>query len=152
RPLAMSHFTAPFQEALDLRVSVEVGRQASLRFEQFGQLCAVQAGFDFFHVGVATPDVALPNARMRLRSGYKVRALGDRQFFVELFRLYLRNSIGLFARDFPQSEQTFQIAVAYSFALFDGAVQHRMSEGGLVALVVATAAITVHVDDHVALK
>ncbi len=50
----------------------------------------------------------------------------------------------------PSFEQVLEVAVAHALALRDRRVQQRLRERRLVALVVAVAAVAVHVDHHVA--
>ena len=58
----------------------------------------------------------------------------------------MSDRVGFFARDPFEREQMFEITFADGFALFDRAVKNGLREGRLVALVVAEATITIHVD------
>ena len=64
----------------------------------------------------------------------------------------LGNPVRFLARHAAQLEQVRQILVANALPLLDRPIQQRLREAGLVAFVVAPAAVAVHVDHDVALE
>ena len=77
-------------------------------------------------------------------------ALGRCEFFLQVLPPLVGDPVGLLARDAPLLEQVVEISLAYGFALVDSLVEQGLSESRFVRLVMATAAVSVHVDNDVA--
>jgi hypothetical protein len=60
--------------------------------------------------------------------------------------------IGVILGEPVEGEEVLEVRLAHGRSALDHLIHERLGEGRLVALVVAPAAVAIHVDDHVALE
>jgi hypothetical protein len=95
------------------------------------------------------PLKAVPDSRQRLRRGSELAPARLLESVLELVKTFGGDAVGLFARHAFQLQQVIEIAVSHGALVLDGLVEQGLGETGLVGLVMAPAAITVHVDHNV---
>jgi hypothetical protein len=150
--LALSHLAAQLQDLLHLGMGMEVCREAGQALHEAAQPFGGNARVHVLDRTLEAAGYVLPGAAGALLLARVLLAARLGELHLQLLGALGGDAVGLLAGDAAELEEMFEVPFAHALAAFDDAVQQGLGEAGLVALVMAAAAVAVHVDDHVAME
>ena len=150
RMFAVGHFAARLQSVHQLGMRAKSGGQFGELAEQLGKFFNFNAGVRFvgrfWAAGVIVPEAAT------FGSCFTFIGVGGLQLLLQPGPAFGEDFIGLFARDVFEFEQMFKVAFTDVRAPGDFMVEERLRERRLIGLIVAEAAVAIHVNEDVRLE
>src|SRR5438094_852844 len=147
---ALAHLAPAGEPAGDGVVRMKSLGHARQRVNESRELASLDGGDDVLVITAGAAVIAAPDPDRRLAYGHVVWIPRLAQLTLELGPPFDGDALRLVSREPVEREQVRQVAVANWWALLDHPIHHGLSEGRLVALVVAATPVAIHVDDDVA--